>query len=73
MLTTDEIKRRVNYHPPTEKAKLRHGMIREVAESLLTFTESLIPEGREKAMAISKAEEWMMWANAAVARNHGVL
>lgn len=28
----------------------------------------LVPDGREKATAITKLEEFMMWANAGIAR-----
>lgn len=60
------------YHPPKGGAAEKHAAIRAKAKELaLLIEESLSPmAGREKASAITKVEEAMMWACAGVAR-HG--
>jgi hypothetical protein len=63
-----ELQNRFDYHPPTDERARAHTRIRtyllQMAEE---FNESL-PEGREKSLAITKLEEAMFWANAALAR-----
>lgn len=38
------------------------------AKELALLVDELCPEGREKSLAITKIEESVMWANAAIAR-----
>lgn len=69
-LTSDELARRFNYHAPnTEKKVNRHAGVRAVlqnaAEEIIELTG---PSTREQAVAITKLEEAMFWANAAIAR-----
>lgn len=73
MLTPDDIKSRVVYHPPTVEAIKLHTMVREIMQDALLATDTNIPECREKSLAITKLEEYMFWANAAIARNHNKL
>jgi hypothetical protein len=42
--------------------------IRDLAKVLVTHIQAAVPEGREKALAITKVEEAVMWANAGIAR-----
>lgn len=61
---------RFNYHPAkTEDIKYAHGRIRGLCLNLAIEFDEELPEGREKALAITKLEEAMFWANAAIARN----
>ena len=60
--------RRFDYHKPdAEKVEL---LIELRAELKMTaqFLEDLLPESREKALAITKLEESLFWANASIAR-----
>lgn len=69
-LSNEEIDNRTKWHPPTsdEVARL-HGLIRGKLNKAIKDVNELVPEGREKVLAITKLEEAMMWANAGIARN----
>ena len=45
--------------------------MRESCDQLAAALDDLLPDGREKAVALTKVEEAMFWANAAVARQLG--
>jgi hypothetical protein len=61
---------RFAYHPPSsEQVKSNHERVRGACLLLATSLEQLIPDGREKSLAMTKVEEAMFWANAAIARN----
>lgn len=67
-LNQGDIQHRFEYHPPLDEAtKSRHEGIREGALELAQEWETLLPPGREAALAITKLEEATMWANAAIA------
>ena len=68
----EDIRRRFDYHPPlNERTREAHEDVREETKALAAEYEELLPEGRQKALAITKLEEAMFWANAAIARNGG--
>jgi hypothetical protein len=73
MLTEQEIRDRVHYHPPTPEAIKRHEAIRAMATVALREIVANVPDGREQSVAITKLEEVMFWANAGIARNHAKL
>ena len=69
-LTNDELARRFNFHPAfTEEKRERHEKVRAIclgaAEELVEVTGA---SSREQSTAITKLEEAMYWANAAIAR-----
>ena len=72
LINEEEIQRRATYHPPTEAAKKLHGKIRDAFTYSMRLSLEL-PDGREQSVAMTKLEEWMFWANAAIARNHDKL
>ena len=65
------IEHNFKYHPPVGGAADQHAAVRATARELaLLIDESLPPAaGREKAVAITKCEEAMMWACAGIARH----
>lgn len=69
MLSQQELDHRFTYHAPRGTAPQRFIAIREEGRALASLINAACPEGREKALALTKIEEAVMWANAAVARN----
>lgn len=64
-----DLEKRFNYHKPNKfKAKI-HEDLRGIAKEFAYAIKVICPEGREQALALTKLEECLMWANAAVARN----
>jgi hypothetical protein len=51
-----------------EKAD-EHTSVRQSCRHLADHLNTLLPEGREKSLAITHLEEVMFWSNAAIARN----
>lgn len=71
MLDDAEIENRFNHHPPkSEVATDLHYIVRTALKNVACDWNDLLPESREKAVAITKLEEAMFWANAAIARNY---
>lgn len=72
-LTHEALQQRFNYHPPnTPDKQARHQLVRstllDAAEELVDVTGA---PTREQSLAITKLEEAMFWANAAIARGDG--
>ena len=59
------------YHPPVGNAADKHAAVRAKAKELAILIDESLPTaaGREKATAITKCEEAMMWACAGIARH----
>ena len=64
----DEINLRFTYHAPSESQVQQYSEIRGHAKNMARVIDSECPESREKALALTKLEESVMWANAAIAR-----
>lgn len=69
----EELAHRFKYHP-AESATVAgaHEVIREDAGIFAQSVLQLCPMGRERSAAITKIEEAMFWANAAIARGSAV-
>ena len=57
------------YHPVKEGQQERYVELREAARSFAMLIASRTPESREQSLALTKLEEAVMFANAAIARN----
>lgn len=69
MDSTADLMIRFNHHPPrTPETADAHGQVRELLRDVALVLDQILPNGREKALATTKLEEAMMWANAAIAR-----
>lgn len=68
MVGEKELEKRFKYHEPTEAKKIQHGAVRAIARDFASLVDEL-PTGREQSIAMTKIEEAMMWANAAIARS----
>ena len=72
-LTYDQLAHRFQFHPAdAQNTKDAHERVREV---LLAAADELVvatgAQSREQSLAITKLEEAMFWANAAIARGDG--
>jgi nanoRNase/pAp phosphatase (c-di-AMP/oligoRNAs hydrolase) len=65
----DDINKRFDHHAPDEFKIQKHQIVRSSVKATAQDLFELLPEGREKALALTKLEEALMWANAAIARD----
>ncbi len=67
-----ELAHRFQYHPPTNPAaREAHETVRALYGDVAQKVAAIVPPGREAALALTKVEEAMFWANAAIARHYG--
>lgn len=64
-----QIENNFMYHAPKNGQAEKYDQLRSKAKELAYLIDELCPNGREKALATTKLEESIMWANASVARN----
>ena len=57
------------YHPPRDDQIPRYLEIRGLGKALAETIMESCPPCRERSLALTKCEEAIMWANAAIARN----
>lgn len=68
----EDIANRFDFHAATtEEKRNAHTSVRQSHRRLADDLNTRLPEGREKSLAITKLEESMFWANAAIARQEG--
>lgn len=65
----ETIENNFRYHPPSDEQVAVYHDLREEGKKLALHIERECPESREKAIAFTKLEEAVMWANAAIGRN----
>lgn len=64
-----DIAHRFAFHPATTQEKRdEHTSMRQACHQAAQTINDKAPDSREKSLAITKLEEAMMWANAAIAR-----
>ena len=67
---TADIENRFKFHPASSPERQRaHEAVRDECRVLAHVLNESLPEGREKALAITNLEQTMFWANAAIARD----
>lgn len=64
-----DIEKNFTYYAPKEGQQERCERIRFKAKMLAAYINEKCPDSREKSLAMTKLEEAVMWANAAIARN----
>lgn len=63
-----DLENRFTYHKPTEARQQKYSTLRSMGKALAYKIKELCPKGREQALALTKLEEVIMWANASIAR-----
>jgi hypothetical protein len=64
-----DIEHRFAFHAAsTQEKRDEHTSVRQQCRQLADSLNEALPEGREKAVVMTKLEEVMFWANAAIAR-----
>ncbi len=63
-----QIDNNFTYHAPKEGQPEIYNRIRNNGKFLAEFINETCPDCREKSLAITKIEEAVFWANAAIAR-----
>ena len=63
-----EMDNRFTYHAPKGDQAQRYENIRSKGKQFAELVCGLTPESRERSLALTKIEEAVMWANAAIAR-----
>lgn len=65
-----DLEQRFDYHqPPSPAAGQMHGWMRRACLEAAVVVAAVAPRCREQSLALTKLEEAMFWANAALARN----
>lgn len=68
MLSKEELDRRFSHYPLPERDIRRLERVRDAARSFARQIDGLVPDSREKSVAMTAIEDAMMWANAGIAR-----
>lgn len=70
-LAHDDITNRFMHYPPDHDDVVKHEHVRNLCMDIAHELQDILPESRDKMLAIRKLEEVMMRANAAIARHGG--
>lgn len=70
MAMNEDLSNRFKYHPAkSEQVKSLHTEVRNASALFASLIITLTPVCREQSLALTKIEEAMMWATAAIARD----
>lgn len=64
----DRIENDFTYHPPTQDQIPKYQAIRDEAKSFAHLIDKLVPDGREKGLALTALDQVVWSANAGIAR-----
>jgi hypothetical protein len=67
--TKADLAKRFTYHAPKGDQAVRYQDIRTIFKLAAADVVQRTPQSREQSLALTKLEEAMFWANAAIARN----
>lgn len=67
--TIEDLSKRFSYHSPKDDQPPRYTQIRAKAHDLALYLVLNTPKSREQSTALTKLDEVVMFANAAIARN----
>jgi hypothetical protein len=68
----EDLVTRFTYHAPKDQSqKDRYEYLRGIGHGFAESISKNCPPSRERSLALTKLEEAVMWANAAIARNEG--
>lgn len=62
-----ELENRFSYHPATKDTAPQHARVRDECLIFAIWLDDHLPDGRDKAVAFTKLQEVMHWANSAIA------
>jgi len=68
-MSDPKLENNFTYHKPTEGQPEKYEALRAKAKEYAYFVVESCPVSRETSLALTKIEEAMFWANAAIARN----
>lgn len=68
-IMAERIENDFTYHAPTGDQPARYVKLREAAKQFALMIVNTCPDRRERSLALTKLEESIMWANAAIARH----
>jgi hypothetical protein len=64
-----DLENRFSYHQPKEGQPDKYQAIRNMAKDFATAIVGMAPNTRERALALTKLEEVVFWANAGISRH----
>jgi hypothetical protein len=71
-MDTNELINRFRFHPVNDVTVKMHEKARALVIDLALELNSLLPDSREKSLAMTALQESLMWANASIACNSSV-
>lgn len=71
-MTSDQINQTFTYHAPTPEQIAVYADLRDRGRELAHVLNAVCPESREKSLAITRLQECIQMANAAIAIHNGL-
>jgi hypothetical protein len=67
-LVMDDLKKNYSFHSPKKEDVLKYKDLRDKTLYLASVIMDIVPESRERSLALTKLEECLFWSNAGLAR-----